>query len=78
MLDSIKVGISEKIGVNLTVQDLLRQDARIQDLYLNISGMKLSITSPFSVQIVSYLGASDGPIEKKLASSPFKSDTNLN
>ena len=32
-------------GVNLTVQDLLRQDARIQDLYFNISVMKLSITS---------------------------------
>ena len=47
------------MGVNLTVQDLLRQDARIQDLYFNISGMKLSITSLFSDQIVSYLGASD-------------------
>ena len=45
--------------VNLTVQDLLRQDARIQDLYLNISEMKLPITSLFSVQIMSYLGASD-------------------
>ena len=41
------------------VQDLLRQDARIQDLYFNISEMKLSITSLFSVQIMSYLGASD-------------------
>ena len=30
-------------GVNITVQDLLRQDARIQDLYFNISEMKLSI-----------------------------------
>ena len=28
-------------GVNLTVQDLLHQDARIQDLYFNISEMKL-------------------------------------
>ena len=46
-------------GVNLTVQDLLHQDARIQDLYFNISEMKLSITSLFSVQIMSYLGASD-------------------
>ena len=45
--------------MNLTVQDLLRQDARIQDLYFNISEMKLSITSLFSVQIMSYLGASD-------------------
>ena len=32
-------------GVNLTVQDLLRQDARIQELYFNISEMKLSFTS---------------------------------
>ena len=31
-------------GVNLTVQEFLRQDARIQDLYFNISEMKLSIT----------------------------------
>ena len=31
--------------MNLTVQDLLHQDARIQDLYFNISEMKLSITS---------------------------------
>ena len=45
--------------MNLTVQDLLRQDKRIQDLYFNISEMKLSITSLFSVQILSYLGASD-------------------
>ena len=28
-------------------------------LNVNISGMKLSITSPFSVQIISYLAASD-------------------
>ena len=46
-------------GVNLTVQDLSRQDVRIQDLYLNISEKKLSITSLFSVQIMSYLGAID-------------------
>ena len=45
--------------MNLAVQDLLRQDARIQDLYFNISEMKLSITSLFPVQIISYLGASD-------------------
>ena len=30
--------------MNLTVQDLLRQDAKIQDLYFIISEMKLSIT----------------------------------
>ena len=41
------------------VQDLLRQDARIQYLYFNISEMKLSITSLFSVQIMSYLRLSD-------------------
>ena len=45
--------------MNLTVQELLRQDARIQDLYSNISEMKLSITSLFSVKIMSYPGASD-------------------
>ena len=36
-------------GVKLTVQDLLRQDARIQDLYFNISEMKLSITSLYII-----------------------------
>ena len=30
--------------MNLTVQNLLRQDARIQDLYFNICEMKLSIS----------------------------------
>ena len=29
------------------------------DLYFNISGMRLSITSLYSVKIMSYLGASD-------------------
>ena len=38
-------------GVNLTFQDLLRQDARIQDLYFSISETKLSITSLY---IISY------------------------
>ena len=32
-------------GVNLTILDLLRQDARIRELYFSISGMKISITS---------------------------------
>ena len=36
-------------GVNLSVQDLLCQDARIQDLYFNISEMKLSITSLYII-----------------------------
>ena len=31
-------------GVNITVQDLLRRDARIQYLYFNISDLKLLIT----------------------------------
>ena len=44
---------------SFTVQDLLRQDARIQDLYFNISEMKLSFTLLSSFQIMSYLGASD-------------------
>ena len=35
--------------MNLTVQDLLRQDARIQDLYFNFSEMKLSITSLYII-----------------------------
>ena len=37
------------MGVNLTVQDLLRQDARIQDVYFSISEMKLSITSLYNI-----------------------------
>ena len=36
-------------GVNLTVQDLLCQNARIQDLYFNISEMKLLITSLYII-----------------------------
>ena len=39
--------------------------------HVNISGVKLSIISPFSVQIMSYLGASDRSI-KMLASSPVE------
>ena len=37
------------VGVNLTVQDLLHQDARIQGLYFNIYEMKLSITSLYII-----------------------------
>ena len=37
------------IGVNLKVQDLLRQDAGIQDLNFNISEMKLSIASLYII-----------------------------
>ena len=36
-------------NVNLSDQDLLFQDARIQDLYFNISEMKLSITSLYII-----------------------------
>ena len=39
----------ELIVVNLTVQGLLRQDAKIQDLYFNISEMKLSLTSLYII-----------------------------
>ena len=35
--------------MSLTVQDLLRQDARIQNMYFNISEMKLSITSLYII-----------------------------
>ena len=37
----------------------LHQDARIQNLYISISELNLSITSLFSVQIMSYLGPLD-------------------
>ena len=40
------------MGVNLTVQDLLHQVARIQDLFFNISEMKLSITSLYNISNV--------------------------
>ena len=46
-------------GVNRTAQRLSVEDTMTDDLYFNISEIKLSITSLFSVQIVSYLGASD-------------------
>ena len=36
-------------GVNLTGKDLLLQYARLQDLYFNISEMKLSITSLYII-----------------------------
>ena len=51
MITLIRPHFSE-FGVNLTVQDLLRQDAKIQDLYFNISEMKLPITSLY-VYIIS-------------------------
>ena len=63
-----------KTGVNLTVQDLLRQDEKIQGLYFNITEMKLSVTLLFSVQIMSYLGASDMPLKGIGDLSFFKSN----
>ena len=47
----IEYSITEIIyfGVNLSVQDLLCQDSKIQDLYFNISEMKLSITSMYII-----------------------------
>ena len=38
--------------MNLTVLDILRQDARIQDLHFNMSEMKLSITSLYIISDV--------------------------
>ena len=35
--------------MDLTAQNLLRQDARIRDLYFNISEMKLSIISLYII-----------------------------
>ena len=35
--------------MNLTAQDLLRQDAMIQDLYFNISEINISITSLYII-----------------------------
>ena len=38
---------------------MYESDTMTDDSYFNISEIKLSITSLFSVQIISYLGASD-------------------
>ena len=45
--------------MNSTAQGFSVEDTMNDDLYFNISEIKLSITSLFSVQIMSYLGASD-------------------
>ena len=42
-----------------TAQGFSVKDSMTDDSYFNISEMKLSITSLFSVQIMPYLGASD-------------------
>ena len=44
--------VKKHIGVNITVQNLLRQDARIQDSYFNIAEMKLSVTSLYIISDV--------------------------
>ena len=49
MIDLWSVTSSIICGVNLTVQDLLCQDAKKQNLYFNISEMKLSITSLYII-----------------------------
>ena len=45
--------------MNSTVQGFSVMDIMTDDSYFNISEMKLSITSLFSVQILSYLGVAD-------------------
>ena len=47
------------IGVNSTAQGFSVKDSIIDDSFFNISEMQLSISSLFSVQIMSYLGATD-------------------
>ena len=47
------------VGVNSTVQGFLVEDTMTDDSYFNISEIKLSIASLFSVQIMSHLGLSD-------------------
>ena len=46
-------------GVNSTAKGFSVEDTMTDDSYFNISEIKLSITSLFSVQIMSYLAASD-------------------
>ena len=41
--------MDDKTYVNFLLQDLLCQDPRIQDLYFNISEMKLWITSLYAI-----------------------------
>ena len=45
--------------MNSTAQGFSVEDTMTDDSYFNISEIKLSIPSQFSVQIMSYLGASD-------------------
>ena len=47
------------IGVNSTAYSYSVKDWTTDDSYFNNSEMKLTITSLFLVQIMSYLGASD-------------------
>ena len=45
--------------MNSTAQGFSVEDTMTDDSYFNISEIKLSITSLFSVQIMSHLGVSD-------------------
>ena len=45
----LKLRVYSENGVNFTVQDLLRQEAKIQDLYFNISEMEQLITSLYII-----------------------------
>ena len=47
------------LGVNSTAQGFPVEDTMTADSYFNISEIQLSITSLFSVQIMSHLGVSD-------------------
>ena len=47
------------IRVNSTAQGFSVEDTKTDDLYFNFSEIKLSITSLFSVQIMTHFGASD-------------------
>ena len=47
-----------KYGVNNTAQGFSVEDTMTDDSYFDISEIKLSITSLFSVQIMSHLGVS--------------------
>ena len=49
----------KKLSVNSTAQGFSVEVTMTDDSYFNISKIKLAIKSLFSVQIMSYLGASD-------------------
>ena len=47
------------LGVNSTAEGFSVKDSMTDDSFFNISEIKLTITSLFPVQIMSYLGVSD-------------------